>query len=71
MLQRDTFSRVLNFWLFLRLMTLNDGPFKYVLGRYRLDSAHLLWEQVTANAAIKLFAQANLGVLLGDTPFSI
>ena len=52
-LHRDTFFRALKFWIFLRPVTEQDGPFEMVPGSHRLTSARLRWEQATANAAIQ------------------
>jgi len=51
-LHRDTFFRALKFWLFLRPVERDDGPFEYVPGSHRLDPARLRWEQSTADAAL-------------------
>ncbi len=51
-LHRDTFFRALKFWLFLRPVHREDGPFEYVPGSHRLNPARLRWEQATAEAAI-------------------
>ena len=51
-LHRDTFFRALKFWLFLRPVNREDGPFEYVPGSHRLNPARLRWEQATAEAAI-------------------
>lgn len=51
-LHRDTFFRALKFWLFLRPVHREDGPFEYVPGSHRLNPARLRWEQATADAAI-------------------
>ena len=52
-LHRDTFFRALKFWLFLRPVTAEDGPFEVVPGSHRLTPERLRWEQATANAAIR------------------
>ena len=52
-LHRDTFFRALKFWLFLRPVTADDGPFEIVPGSHRLTPERLRWEQTTANAAIR------------------
>jgi hypothetical protein len=51
-LHRDTFFRALKFWLFLRPVERDDGPFEYVPGSHRLDPVRLRWEQSTADAAL-------------------
>ena len=51
-LHRDTFFRAIKFWLFLRPVALEDGPFEYVPGSHRLTAKRLEWEQAKANAAI-------------------
>ncbi len=51
-LHRDTFFRALKFWLFLRPVERDDGPFEYVPGSHRLDPVRLRWEQSTADAAV-------------------
>ena len=51
-LHRDTFFRALKFWLFLRPVESDDGPFEYVPGSHRLDPVRLRWEQSTADAAL-------------------
>jgi hypothetical protein len=60
-LHRDTFFRSLKFWLFLRPVSPEDGPFVYVPGSHRLDHPRLQWEQATANAAIAARTMPNLG----------
>ncbi len=60
-LHRDTFFRALKFWLFLRPVKPEDGPFEYVPGSHRLDRRRLQWEQATANAAIATREMPNLG----------
>ena len=52
-LHRDTFFRALKFWIFLRPVTEQDGPFEMVPGSHRLTTARLRWEQATASAAIQ------------------
>ena len=52
-LHRDTFFRALKFWLFLRPVTTDDGPFEIVPGSHRFTPKRLRWEQATANAAIR------------------
>lgn len=59
-LHRDTFFRALKFWLFLRPVTANDGPFEIVPGSHRLTPERLRWEQTTANAAIRLQQQPDV-----------
>ena len=51
-LHRDTFFRAIKFWLFLRPVRSEDGPFEYVPGSHQLTPARLAWEQDKANRAI-------------------
>ncbi|MGL6134606.1 MAG: phytanoyl-CoA dioxygenase family protein [Prochlorococcaceae cyanobacterium] len=60
-LHRDTFFRALKFWLFLRPVSPEDGPFVYVPGSHRLDRRRLEWEQARANVAIATRAMPNVG----------
>jgi hypothetical protein len=50
----------LKFWLFLRPVERDDGPFEYVPGSHRLDPVRLRWEQSTADAALLHRRQPNV-----------
>ena len=43
-LHRDTFQPAIKFWYFLEPVTLEQGPFEYVVGSHLLTRARLRWE---------------------------
>jgi hypothetical protein len=52
-LHRDTFFSSMKFWYFLEPVTLETGPFSYVIGSHQLTKDRLLWEWRKArNAAL-------------------
>lgn len=51
-LHRDTFFSSMKFWLFLRPVRPDDGPFVYVPGSHLLTTERLAWEQSEAERIV-------------------
>lgn len=52
-MHRDTFFSAMKFWLFLRPVRAEDGPFTYVPGSHRLTPARLAWEHGEARRIVQ------------------
>jgi len=61
-LHRDTFFPDLKCWYFLEYVGLRDGPFTYVKGSHRPNSARLAWEQRQVMAMIRAGGTAATGL---------